>query len=854
MRLHKYLILLACLIPAAAQAHVPVVPFTEIGSLQDAHKAAFTAFQPYRQVNYNIVTDAGAACNGDVQTLTRTVSITSGTKNLSATASTWSSGDVGKTIWVPGTTFGSSSYTTIATFTNSQNVVLTDNASTTISAVSTAVTFGTDDAAKFVTFNTWAKANQGTANQVVLTIPSGSSCWFGTSTQISGISNAWASGIKNLTVRGTGATISGLGGSGFWLGGNGICQAGLTDSGGCSARIQTVSAGSSTIQLTAASLAAGYISRFSVGKWILVGGLDVQGIFQGPYGYPVNLTYFEYREIISVNSTTGVITLDGALTNSYLSTWPGYNSGNAFEADSGGPASIWVVGGADNTWNTAAEYIGLTISQAGQTYSPGRSITYTNVTFTGSYCGIPSQNQTWTVTNGTMTSCFMEVDKLIGTLTLDNVAIAYVDFQSNSVDSFVTRNGTTFTTALIGTAKSASMTDTTIASFRPGASAYGNTIGPVVCTRCAITALTLTNAGIGDFGSSPWPYTMSGGVISFPVGAVQGAGPPQRWASPINLPMVFSTGTYNSIGNFKVTGISGGVWPASDNQTVTTTITIANGSTNLNVPSAPFVSGDVGKTIAVGGAAGVSSPSTLYGYITAFVDSANVTLSYPASRAVSAASQTVQWGTANVAIQTNQAGGFPSAASLGGGTVTFTINGGGNPLGAQQFTCDACTGDPLVVAMNTQNGATPLAPLGTYSTASYAPTSAQGSLQNLIGIGKLVSLTIDVTQAYTGTGTATLNPTGQFHNFVIKQSAWTVFDWVPVINLKQAGTRVITPTGVTCNGSPGPCSGDTIDGTVGYPGDANSWVMDGVSPYMGSTFSGGVNPQFTMTIQTDQTP
>lgn len=68
-----------------------------------------------------------------------------------------------------------------------------------------------------------------------------------------------------------------------------------------------------------------------------------------------------------------MITLDRPLSNANLSTWPNYNQGSNFEADNGGPATIWAVG---NTWNATVEYRGLTINQEGQTYSPARHVTY----------------------------------------------------------------------------------------------------------------------------------------------------------------------------------------------------------------------------------------------------------------------------------------------------------------------------------------------------------------------------------------------------------------------------------------------------------------------------------------------
>ena len=294
-----------------------------------------------------------------------------------------------------------------------------------------------DDAPAFKAFNTWARANQG-SNQVVLTIPNGSNCVFNSSQSYSGtiISNAVASGIKNLIVEATGATMT-AGSTGFNLGtGAVICHFGLTNASGCSARIQSVSSGATQVALTSTSFAAGYISRFAVGQWLLVGGLDLQGLWNSPGGYPPNNQFFEWRKITAVCNNTGpctggaTITLDRALTNSYLSNWPNYNSGNAFEADTGGPATIWAI---SSDWDATLEYRGLTSAQASaQSYAEGRNIIFRNVTFTGC-CGlVPSQNESFSAYNtvwSTPASPGWEVDKFIGTVTLDTVTISRVDFQ-----------------------------------------------------------------------------------------------------------------------------------------------------------------------------------------------------------------------------------------------------------------------------------------------------------------------------------------------------------------------------------------------------------------------------------------
>lgn len=697
------------------------------------------------QISYNIITDGGATCNGDMVTLTRPTTIARGTRVLTISTDTFTSGDVGKAIVIPGAgPSGGRLQAYIRSFTDAQHVVLNRHAETTLFSASAAITYGTDDAPAFMKFNTWARANQG-SGRVVLTVPNGASCWFGSPVaSIISVANAWAAGINNLIVEGTGATISAVGGAAFWLGGRGVCQAGIASAGGCSARIETASAGATRVTLTASSLAAGYISRFPVGKWLMLGGLDTQGLWKAPYGYPPNQTFFEWRRVAAVDALTGVITLDRPLGNTYLSTWPNYNQGNNFEADNGGPATIWAV---HDTWSASVEYRGLTINQDGQTYSPARHVTYRGVRFGGGHGGIPTQNETWSAINTSFANVNMEVDKLIGTMTMDGVTISQIVFQSSSTDRFIMKNSTV-TKRLDGGGKRTEITDSKLNNFGPGIWAYGGTNGATICTRCAIGTL---NFDFGIFQNhNPSPYSMSGGVISFPNIAASGGGPAQRWVVP-GTKIYWSAPGYLTIGLFQI--------------------------------------------------------------------------------------QAVTQDATNTYIQTNEAGGFPALAS----PIFYRTHP------SSHFTCDACTGDPAAVATNIQSGATPLAPLATYSRRSYAPTGPSKNLGSLFVKGKLVSLTINVTQAYTGTGPAILNPTGESHNFAIKQSDWTVYDWWPTINLKVAGERVITPSGVTCNGAPGACSGD-LNMTV----PEAIWIQSGMGPSLPSKLSGGVAPTFTITVRTDQ--
>lgn len=722
-----------------------------VAFLPSACYAAFAIFQTYAgppQIFYNIITDGGASCPGDKQVVTRDLTTVNGSPTVSVSVDTFVGGDVGKLIILPGAGFGGNTrVTTISTVSafaaGKQDITVAVAPQNTLTGVSTQITYGTDDAPKFVTFNTWARANQGASNQVVLTIPAGANCWFGTSNSISGVTlqNAFAAGINNLIVEGTGATIDGAG----QLGGQGIIQIGIAEASGQSARVQSVSAGATQVTLTATSFAAGYISRFTTGRWIMLGGLDPQGLYGSAYGFPPNARYFEWRQITNVDSGTGTITLDRAITNSYLDTWPLWSAGSAFEADQGGPATIYAL---NDTWNQTVEYRGLTISQNGQIYAQSRNATYRNVTFVGGHA-VPTQNETWSAYSSIWPAGTLETDKLVGTMLMDDVTVPRIDFQSSSTDLFILRNSNI--TTMFGTPTRAEITDTTFGTLRLGADKYGASLS-TVCTRCAVTAFDFPG---GTFLNRPTDFSMASGVISFLNTAAGGDRPAELVFVPPVGNVFWVGGGFFTVGMFNVQGMT---------QDAT-----------------------------------------------------------------------------NAYVQTNEAGGLPSVSDI----PAFRTHA------APQFTCDDCSGDPTLVATNIQRGATPAAPLYEFGSRDYAPTSAQGNLGTIRSIGKIVSLTVNVTQAYTGSGAAVLHATAQFDNiFTIKQSDWTTFQWGPQINLKQAGERIITPSGVTCDGVAAPtgCSGDTLG--AAFPEAV--WIQQGINPYMGSTLGVGTQPLVTITIRTDQ--
>jgi hypothetical protein len=332
----------------------------------------------------------------------------------------------------------------------------------------------------------------------VLTIPTGLTCTFKTW----GAGSWFAKGIRKLTVSGYGATLSDNNGAGgFWLAGIGQYQDDKH-----SARLETVSAGSSSVKLKNLIQS----SLFTVGRWALITGYDLQG-----YGFPTNPHYFEYVQIAVKDPSTGVITFASPLKNTYKSTWPHYSSGGAYEPDHGGPATLYAL---DPSWDTEVEYQGLTISRPNaQTYANGRSVTYRDVTFTGTGSGIPTQNMLWQCINCTIANADMEADKLVSSMVVTGSTIKTILFQSSSIDLF-TMDRSTITGYLLGTPKKAVISNSTIKALLPGAFVYGRS-DELVCTDCIIGSMPLGgNRYTGPSGAGiDTNFTMSGGVITIPM-------------------------------------------------------------------------------------------------------------------------------------------------------------------------------------------------------------------------------------------------------------------------------------------------------------------------------------------------
>ena len=143
-------------------------------------------------------------------------------------------------------------------------------------------------------------------------------------------------GLYNVTISGYGATVDSLH----------IGTLQLQNDFDHSARIETVSAGASSLNLITPADAA----KFSVGQWILVSGLSLQ-----VYGWPPNWQFFEYQQITNISGS--VVTLADPLENSYKSTWPVVSQDLA--QNLGGPATIFALG---PTFDAEQKILGLQVT------------------------------------------------------------------------------------------------------------------------------------------------------------------------------------------------------------------------------------------------------------------------------------------------------------------------------------------------------------------------------------------------------------------------------------------------------------------------------------------------------------
>ena len=151
-----------------------------------------------------------------------------------------------------------------------------------------------------------------------------------------------------------------------------------------------------------------------------------------------------------------------------------------------------------------------------------------------------------------------------------------------------------------------------------------------------------------------------------------------------------------------------------------------------------------------------------------------------------------------------------------------------------------CHGCPDIVNLSQAPAGKPL-----FEYARLMLTGDFATIGRIIVWGTLVKLRVNVIRPYTGgLATLNLNVLGQFGAGIVGVDGFTLSKWDPIINLKIAGERIITPGAFTGN----------------QTGDSNLsigaiWLYNGFSPRLSADISGDTEdkwPTVEIEVITDQ--
>jgi hypothetical protein len=408
-----------------------------------------------------------------------------------------------------------------------------------------------------------------------------------------------------------------------------------------------------------------------------------------------------------------------------------------------------------------------------------------------------------------MTSCKYEIDKLIGTLKMQNVsAINLIDYQSSSVKTFELDKSTV--TTLNGTGIANYITDSTITDLKAGAHSYGASTGPLNISNTSFT--TLQPSAVSQDNINLRMASWTGGTLTMPPNfTVTSAANSVTTPGLIRL-LVNSTAGYTTGMVTDVTALTGSS-SCSGSGLTAWTVTVID-LTHFDLQGSTFVatcSGNGGSTPLNWAVPGANVYFTAAGTTMGPVLQVN-DLTQDASGTHITFNQN---GTA-------YAGGFPTMALTGSpGTATIKVHP------APQFTCTTCTGSAQALALSR---ATPGLPLWSYFDQTYV--SATTPFLAPIW-GSLVNLSVAVNVA--GNGGSGFNLSGPFVDILntTTRTTWTN----DLINGAITGTRNTTPTTAT-----GAQSGDTWLA----PGAGAWWENDQMTPtWTGTVGSGSIRVLMT---------
>lgn len=436
----------------------------------------------------DLVATYGGVADGQRVTLTATISNDGSSRPRVLTVSGGTPfvlGDVGKAIFLNASGYQfptGSTVATIASFTSSTVINLSAD-SAALSSAATDILWGTDNTAAFMAYRTWAQA-QG-SSQAQLTVPAGRYCanLDPAHPLNKGVKNALISGPLNAAAT---CIIPHLTAAEQRLGGDAPIGFGLGF--GNSARLATCNAGATTATLVDKT---NYGSLITVGAYCFITAYDMQGITNGGFGYPPNPFYFEPNIISAYDGSTGTITFQSALRNTYKSTYPQWDPGDAGHSDQGGPATIYVLADYDRV----VEINDITLdSPYNQIASHGRDLISRRCVHPGLY---PTQNATFSAYGSSWGGTEIEIDKIDDVVLFDACTMGILRFQSASPNVCTIQNGCTIS-QIQGSPKVLSMSDSAVGQVNCGAQSFGRT-DEITITNC--TGInTFASGGSGTAG------------------------------------------------------------------------------------------------------------------------------------------------------------------------------------------------------------------------------------------------------------------------------------------------------------------------------------------------------------------
>ncbi len=462
---------------------------------------------------FDIKADFGAAGNGQKVTATAVLSLSTPTL-FSVTSNIFTTGDVGKKLAIAGAIATSDAnplgalLTTISSVSafagGVQTAFFSDSATVAISSASTLLEWGSNDNAAFTSFNGSAAGLSG----VILNVPAGRYCFAS-----AGSGNGMGFGVPELTIQGAGtAAFADMlgGGNGFFMG---SVLSVLFNDNTKEAKIQTVSAGTSTLTLVTAS----QTSIFSANTWAWMTGFDDQG-----FGSPPNPQFGEFVFITAIGS--GSVTIQTPLRNSYKSTWPAWVLGSPTAFSLGGPATLYSM---EQNWSAAHIYNDIIFESNATLFNCNARNVTINRGSSEVYGPNVSMQESFSLDSHNVPTQW-EFDKGTTSASISNCTVhAFVGFSSWPEN--LTLNNVTIQTFANGFPNKTTISNCTFQGTEFfGTQSYGADSSLTV-SNTVFAARMDTITGIGEQLQTNG-YSMSGGVIQR--ARAGGDGGPPQWAIP----------------------------------------------------------------------------------------------------------------------------------------------------------------------------------------------------------------------------------------------------------------------------------------------------------------------------------